>query len=488
MNPQVLIAGAGPTGLVLAIDLARRGIGVRIVDKAGEFFAGSRGDGLQPRTLEVFDDLGVLDAVLAQGAPQAPLLVHLDGQFAMERRMSAWREPTPDVPHPNPWVLAQADTERVLREGLAEFGVRVETGTAVVDFSADDAGVSVTLDRAGTTETVRADYLVGADGGRSIVRKTLGIPFEGTTDESIRMLLGDVCADVLDHSVGYWFADSTSPMDGIALMPLPGGRKFQFATGLSAESGTELAVLQDHVTRRSRRDDIILSDLTWSTVWRPNVRLAQRYRSGRVFLAGDAAHVHPPTGGQGLNTGVQDAYNLGWKLEVALRHPGPASEALLDSYETERRAVAARILGLSSALLDKTVKGDPDAMDREGTHQLDISYRETGDDSAGLRAGDRAPDAPLVDADGKPVRLFDLFRGPHATLLAFGPGMAADQAGSAAADLRTVHVAGPESASGNGEFIDAEGAARRAYDVAGSGWVVVRPDGYVGSRSTPTAR
>ncbi|MVU77993.1 FAD-binding protein [Nocardia sp. ET3-3] len=480
MNPQVLIVGAGPTGLTLAIDLARRGLAVRIVDKAEEFFAGSRGDGIQPRTLEVFEDLGVLDAVLAQGAPQAPLLVHLDGQFVMERRMSAWREPTPAVPHPNPWVLAQADTERVLRERLAEFGVRVESGTALVEFAADADGVSATLEHAGVTETVRVEYLVGADGGRSTVRKALGIPFEGTTDESIRMLLGDVRADVLDHSVGYWFADSESPMDGIALMPLPGGRTFQFATGLGADSDTGLAVLQDHVTRRSRRDDIVLSDLTWSTVWRPNVRLAQRYRVGRVFLAGDAAHVHPPTGGQGLNTGIQDAHNLGWKLEAALRDPGAASEALLDSYETERRGVAARILGLSSALLDKTVKGDPDAMDREGTHQLDLGYRDPADTAAALRVGDRAPDAPLTDSNGKTVRLFELFSGPHATLLQFGPGTEAP----IPAGTRIVRVVAPEFASGEGELVDAEGHARRAYDACDGMRIHVRPDGYVGSIDT----
>lgn len=487
MNPQVIIAGAGPTGLTLAIDLARRGVTVRIVDRAAEFFAGSRGDGLQPRTLEVFDDLGVLDAVLAQGAPQAPLLVHLDGEFVMERRMSAWREPTADVPHPNPWVLAQADTERVLRERLAEFGVRVESGTALVDFGADADGVTVTLDREGATERVRAGYLVGADGGRSTVRKALGIAFEGATDESIRLLLGDVCADVLDHSVGYWFADSDSPMDGIALMPLPGGRKFQFATGLDTDSGTDLEVLQAQVTRWSRRDDIVLSDLTWSTVWRPNVRLAQRYRSGRVFLAGDAAHVHPPTGGQGLNTGVQDAYNLGWKLAAALRDPGAAAEALLDSYETERRAVAARVLGLSSELLDKTVKGDPDAMDREGTHQLDISYRDAQDNSPGLRPGDRAPDAPLIDANGKTVRLFDLFRGPHATMLLFGRDTIGDPDRSPATDLRTVRLAGTETALVEGEFSDAGGHARRAYDGADGTWVIVRPDGHLGAVGTTTA-
>ncbi|WP_433672859.1 FAD-dependent monooxygenase [Nocardia sp. CA-136227] len=488
MNPQVIIAGAGPTGLTLAIDLARRGVAVRIVDRATEFFAGSRGDGLQPRTLEVFDDLGVLDAVLAQGAPQAPLLVHLDGEFVMERRMSAWREPSADVPHPNPWVLAQADTERVLRDRLAEFGVRVESGTALVDFSADADAVTVTLEHDGVTEQVRAGYLVGADGGRSTVRKALGIAFEGVTDESIRLLLGDVRADTLDHSVGYWFADSDSPMDGIALMPLPGGRKFQFATGLDADSGTGLEVLQEHVTRRSRRDDIVLSDLSWSTVWRPNVRLAQRYRSGRVFLAGDAAHVHPPTGGQGLNTGVQDAYNLGWKLAAALRDPGAATEALLDSYETERRAVAARVLGLSAELLDKTVKGDPDAMDREGTHQLDISYRDAQDNSPGVRSGDRAPDAPLTDADGKTVRLFDLFRGPHATLLAFGRDTTGDPDHSLATDLRTVRLVGTETALVEGEFSDAEGHARRAYDAADGTWVIVRPDGHLGAAGTATAR
>ncbi|WP_040809337.1 FAD-dependent monooxygenase [Nocardia concava] len=478
MNTQVLVAGAGPTGLTLAIDLARRGIAVRVIDKAEEFFAGSRGDGIQPRTLEVFEDLGVLDAVLAQGMPQAPLLIHMDGQFVMERRMSQWREPTSEVPHPNPWVLAQADTERVLRERLAEFGVRVELGTALVEFDGDDDGVTAVLEHAGARESVRVDYLVGADGGRSTVRKALGIAFEGSTDESIRMLLGDVRADVLDHSVGYWFSDSSAPMDGIALMPLPGGRRFQFATGLDVDSGTDLAVLQDFVTRRSRREDIVLSELTWSTVWRPNVRLAQRYRVGRVFLAGDAAHVHPPTGGQGLNTGVQDAYNLGWKLEVALRNPGPGSEALLDSYETERRTTAARVLGLSSELLDRTVKGDPDAMDREGTHQLDISYRtEPGD---GLQVGDRAPDAPLTDANGKTVRLFELFSGPHATLLEFGPEAGDGSVASIATDTKVVRVLAAGSQPGVGEFVDADGHAQRSYQANAHTRVLVRPDGYVG--------
>ncbi|MEV6769150.1 FAD-dependent monooxygenase [Nocardia sp. NPDC051030] len=500
MKPQVLIAGAGPTGLTLGIDLARRGVAVRIVDKAEKFFDGSRGDGIQPRTLEVFGDLGVLDAVLDAGTPQALMRVYLGGEFVMHRRMTEWREPTPDVPHPNPWVLGQSDTERILRDRLAEFGVRVELSTALVDFNADEQGVTATLSHVGTLETVRADYLVGADGGRSTVRKALGIAFEGTTDESIRMLLGDVRVDSLDHTHGYWFAEPDAPMDGFAMTPLPHDRKFQFMAPLAEDSGTDLASLQAIVNTRSQRTDIVLSDLTWSTVWRPNIRLAEHFRAGRVFLAGDAAHVHPPTGGQGMNTGVQDAYNLGWKLEAALRNPNPDTESLLDTYETERRTVAARVLGLSSDLLDKTVQGDADAMNREGTQQLDISYRNLllhnpSDPShdGRLHAGDRAPDAPLSTADGA-TTLFDLFRGPHATLLVFGDAPTPEITGPSVS-TRIVSVLIPDNHStapisgtlDHDIVIDIEGHAFHAYGVTDSGHALVRPDGYVGALAVDIA-
>ena len=240
--------------------------------------------------------------------------------------------------------------------------------------------------RLSTGETGRFDYLVGADGGASFVRKAVGVAFPGTTDESFRLLLGDVAAPELDRGSGYWFAAADDPRTGVALTPLPGTGYFQFGTPLGEGDDVSLEALQAMLDKFSA--GVRLTGLGWSTVWRPNVRLAERYRAGRVFLAGDAAHVHPPTGGQGMNTGVQDAYNLGWKL---------AAETALDTYETERRAVAARVLGVSTELLDRFAQGHPEAHKRgEESFGLDITYRAA--DAAGpLVTGDRAPDAPVLD-------------------------------------------------------------------------------------------
>ncbi|HEY1701454.1 MAG TPA: FAD-dependent monooxygenase [Trebonia sp.] len=482
---KVLIAGGGPTGLTLGIDLARRGVDVRVVDKADRFFDGSRGDGIQPRTLEVFDDLGVIDEVLEQGSGLSPIRVHLDGTFVTERWMAEPVGPTADRPYPNPWVLGQSQLEAVLRSRLASFGVRVELGTELVGLSQDDSGVAATLS---TGETARFDYLAGADGGGSFVRKTLGVGFPGTTDESVRMLLGDVAADGLDPSCGYWFASAGDPMTGVVMTPLPGTPYFQFGTPLGDGDTVPLEILSPPETLSLETlqgmldtfsAGIRLTGLGWSTVWRPNVRLADRYRTGRVFLAGDAAHVHPPTGGQGMNTGVQDAYNLGWKL---------ASESSLDTYETERRAVAARVLGVSTGLLERYAEGDPQAHRRgEDTFGLTISYRSP--EAAGaLVTGDRAPDAPVLDASGKRIRLFDLFRGPHFTRLVFGgpapePGALPGNAGTEPEHVYAVLRPG-DSPAGDGHdglyVTDDGGHAFAAYAANAGRSVLVRPDGYLG--------
>jgi 2-polyprenyl-6-methoxyphenol hydroxylase-like FAD-dependent oxidoreductase len=455
---RVLIVGSGPTGLTLAIDLARRDVEVRIVDKAPEFFTGSRADSIQPRTLEVFDDLEVLPRVLATGSAQLPFRIHLDGAFVQERRMAQLRPSTPDVPYPDPWMLGQSELEAILRDRLLGLGVEVELGTEVTGITQDAGGVTA---RFATGESARFHYAVGADGGGSFVRKAIGVAIPGTTDESFRSLIGDVGAPGLDPTVSHWFAASDQPMVGIAMTPLPGTGMFQFNTQLAPDDDASPASMQAKLDRFSA--GVRLSGCRWSTVWRPNMRLAERYRVGRIFLAGDAAHVHPPTGGQGMNTGIQDAYNIGWKL---------AAENGLDSYEAERRAVAARVLGVTGELLERYKHGSADAHTRGEEHTgLTITYR-TSDADGGLAPGDRAPDAPVLNAAGDRIRLFDLFRGPHFTRLAFAaPAIESEHS-------YTVLRAGA-TPSGSSQVVDVTGYAFAAYAAAPGSSVLIRPDGYV---------
>ncbi|WNI15386.1 FAD-dependent monooxygenase [Actinacidiphila sp. ITFR-21] len=459
---RVLIAGGGPTGLTLAIDLARRGVEVRVVDKADGFFRGSRADTIQPRTLEVFDDLGVVDAVLDAGCLPPAYRVHLDGDAVEERRMAELRAPRPDQPYPNPWTLGQSQLEGILRSRLAELGTRVELATELVGLEQDKHAVTA---RFQTGETARFDYLVGADGGASTVRKATGIAFPGTTDETFRLVIGDVHAPGLDPAIGHWFAAATSPMTGVAMTPLPGTGMFQLNTAIGTGEDASLTTMQTALDGFSA--GVHLTGCHWATVWRPNIRLAERFRAGRVFLAGDAAHVHPPTGGQGMNTGIQDAYNLGWKL---------AAQTLLDSYETERKAVAATVLKVSDDLLRQYAAGHAEAHQRGEEHLgLHISYR-TQTAPGALAPGDRAPDAPVQDPTGKRIRLFDLFRGPHATRLVFGAP--APDTDHSYAVLRP----GDDPAGCSRYVIDTDGNAFTAYSVLNApadGHILVRPDGHL---------
>ena len=450
---DVLIAGAGPTGLTLALDLARRGVRCRIVDQAPAVQVGSRGRGLQPRTLEVLDDLGLVDAVIAHGGPYPPLRVHQDGQVVWEGAMSERIAPSPDVPYPNLWMVPQWRTVGLLRDRLAELGVRVEPGAALTAMEQDTAGVTVTLN---DSERVRVGWLVGADGGRSATRRLLGVPFEGTSDETVRVLVADVRVEGLARDTWHLWRPADDPKAMIGLCPLPGTDAFQLTIPNPSCDLSTLETIAGYVAQRTGRADLRLTEVLWQSEWRPNIRLATRFRVGRVFLAGDAAHVHPPAGGQGLNTGVQDAYNLGWKLGAVL---AGAPDSLLDSYEAERLPVAAHVLGLSDRLLQAAVKsqGDPAVLQRGmDERQLGITYRDgplardDRDRPGTVVAGDRAPDGPV--GDGR--RLFDVFRGPQFTLLGFGV-----DAG--------VRVTDPE--------------AFRIYDVDGGTLILVRPDGYIGA-------
>ncbi|WP_406315184.1 FAD-dependent monooxygenase [Streptosporangium sp. NBC_01639] len=503
---DVLIVGAGPTGLTLACDLTRRGISCRIIERSPTPQVGSRGFTLKPRSLEVFDDLGVADRVTAAAQVQSRTRFHLGRPLLFDLRVPP-APPSRRRPYPNSLAIPEWRTEAVLRERLTELGGAVEFGSRLVDFHCDDdQAVTATLQCDDTTETVHASYLVGADGGRSTVRRRLGLDFSGATHDGTRALIADVHIDGLNHrdAVHFWMAANGHIL---VLRPTPHTPTWQAVASLAPDAHgvwpeASLQYLQQAITERTGRTDIRLSDPTWLSVWRYNLRMVDTYRVGRVFLAGDAAHVHSPFGGFGMNTGIQDAYNLGWKLALVLR--GAADEHLLDTYQTERLPVARAILAESDKrfaaatppaiirpLLRFIVKSSfarqqiNDRNDHPTYRTSPLSLNLTGRRSR-LRAGDVAPDAPLRLAPDAPrIRLVDLFRGPHFTILTFGPrhAQAVEHATRDLADhlhAYTVTASRQQPPTGATALIDAEGHIRRTYGAREGTLIVVRPDGYIG--------
>jgi 2-polyprenyl-6-methoxyphenol hydroxylase-like FAD-dependent oxidoreductase len=446
MNTDVLVVGAGPTGLALGIDLARRGVDALVVERGEGLYPGSRGKGLQPRTQEVFDDLGVIDAVRAAGGPYPPRVIWQDGERVGEQRMFDPAGAGEDSPYPEPWMIPQWRTQEILFARLEELGGRVAFGREVSGLTQDEEGVTALF---ATGEPVRARYAVAADGGRSAVRRALGTGMAGETVDPVAFLVADLRLTGLERDAWHTFPPRGDGEAGLAICPLAGTDHFQliarFPEGatpdLSPDGIRKLVAAHSHLAAED------VEQLLYASEFRPRTALADRFRTGRVFLAGDAAHIHSPAGGQGLNTSVQDAYNLGWKLGAVLSDGAP--DALLGTYEEERRPVAAAMLGLSTGVHRGEVRRG------KATRQLGLNYRESSltEERRGagtVRAGDRAPDATV---DG--VRLFDAFRGPHWTLLALGAEA------PEVPDAVTV-VRGP------------------AQEPYGAGLFLVRPDGYVG--------
>jgi 2-polyprenyl-6-methoxyphenol hydroxylase-like FAD-dependent oxidoreductase len=486
MNSQqtsVLIAGAGPTGLTLACDLARRGITFRIIDKAQEYFIGSKGKGLQPRSLEVMDDFGIVEQVLGNGKFHIPFRGYDGSKVLGEKDMHEGRYPTPNTPYASSLITPQWRVEEALRGLLERSGGRVELGTELTGIDQDESAITATLRSDGGEERVVCQYLVAADGGRSFVRKSLQVPFEGETWKDERMYVGDVRLSGLDRDA--WHSWPNHPDGWLALCPLPSTDTFQLQAQIppGEEREPSLELFQKFVKERTGGMDIQLTDAPWLSLYRVNVRMVKQYRIGRVFLAGDAAHVHTPAGGQGMNTGIQDAYNLGWKLEGVLKG---TPDALLDTYEEERLPVAANVLGISTKLY-RQIAGDDEKMRRDAvTLQLGITYKEmslskrAGDVTLNLSSGDRAPDATGLDSSGKAVRLFDFFRGPQFTLLRLFANPDSGEGGLAGVKYVDVMRARPEKHSAAQLFVDAFGHLATAYGGGNGEYVLVRPDGYVG--------
>lgn len=454
MDVDVLVVGAGPAGLALAVDLARRGVDALVVERAGGLFPGSRGKGIQPRTMEVFDDLGVLAAIRAAGGDYPVGMIWQDGRRAGEHRMFDPAEASDDSPYTAPWMVPQWRTQEILLARLEESGGRVAFHREVVAVAQDEDGATVEF----TTGTpVRARYVVAADGGRSTVRRALGITMTGETVDPHPMLVSDVRITGLDRDNWHVFPAREDTGGFLAICPLAGTEDFQVVAQFPEGTAVDLSLdgIRATVAERSHLSPEAVTEVRWASDFRPRTALADRFRSGRVFLSGDAAHLHSPAGGQGLNTSVQDAYNLGWKLGAVLR--GDAPESLLDTYEEERLPVAADMLGLSTRVHRGEVRRSAGT-----TGQLGLGYRgssltlETRADlpEKALRAGDRAPDGTVEG-----VRLFDAFRGPHWTLLTVGT------------DTELPALSAPV-------------VRIRSYETYGDGVFLVRPDGYVGWAGT----
>ncbi|MFD7415964.1 FAD-dependent monooxygenase [Kitasatospora purpeofusca] len=529
---EVLVVGAGPVGLTAAAELRRRGVGCRIVDRLDRPQPYAKAVGLQPRTLEVWEAMGLVGRVLDEAVPLLGQLAFVDGEPGPRLEL----ELPAEVPYRFA-ALPQDTTERLLAEHLAGFGTRVERGTELLGLDQDDDRVRAELATPDGPAVLRARYVLGCDGAHSRVRRAIGVDFAGDAFPE-RYMLGDVEVD-WDLPGGYGVrclrrTGDGAPDDVLVCIPLPGRRRYRVSMlvpsgpedaadgaaagevthGLAGGRGPDLADIQAVLDRLSPRP-ARAGALRWSSVFRISHRLADRYRVGRVFLAGDAAHIHPPTGAQGLNTGVQDAYNLAWKLALALR--GAAADGLLDSYHAERHPVGAEVVGRTV----RHARGEADADDLTTVllrqAQLLVNYRggplgdEGGATGAGPRAGDRAPDCTGLERPltAFPQRLFDLLRArPHHALLLYAGAGAdgaaraehlhalADAARAAAHGLLDVHVllAGDAPAPPEGLLLpyarDAAGSFRAAYAPADGEAFLVRPDGYLGTRlpaPTPAA-
>jgi len=529
---DVLIVGAGPTGLALAAQLQSFGTRFRIIDRARDRARESRALAVQARTLELLQSVGLADALVAKGNTSARLMMHFEG--GRTARMVLGSFAAADTRFPFILFVSQAETEAILGEHLSRNGVTIERGVALSDFVVNDDDVEVVLQLDdGREERARTRYLVGCDGPHSTVRKRAAIPFEG--DVYLQdFMLGDVEAnptpgttltpDSLHSFVG---------REGVAMFfPLrhPTTWRVIAMSGTTARQGQTRANSHDEpisydlslgelqaVVDGATGGGVALHDPAWLTHFRLHHRQAARYHERRMFLAGDAGHIHSPVGAQGMNTGIQDAWNLGWKLALVVS--GAADRRLLVSYETERWPVGRALLrstdrifsvftrSMSSSAVAAWIRRNvvarvlPRVMRAERVRaavfrfasELAISYRNsnvvlegTPTLVAGPRAGDRFPDAD-VHRDGRATTLQREVVGPCLTLVLCGDADAWNRHNEAVANVQarhngllTLHRLTRSAIAG--ALIDESGEALTRLGVRDSAQYLVRPDGYIAYR------
>ena len=477
----VLVAGGGPVGLAMAGELRRRGVAFRAIERAAQRTELSKALVVWPRTLELLRLAGCVDDFTAIGRPVREVQVHANGRIIADIGFSGVISP-----YPYALFIPQSETERLLEAHLERLGGRLERTVELTGFEEGADNIACTLSHAdGRTEHITCDYLVGCDGAHSAVRHGLKVDFAGET-EPAAFMLGDVKLDgaVEDKLQLYWHREGV-----LGIFPMQRGRFRIIADlGPSTEAPQEatLDLIQSALDRRGPTG-MRAYDPVWLSLFQINDRKVADYRHGRVFLTGDAAHIHSPAGGQGMNTGIQDAFNLAWKLALAIN--GKAGDRLLATYSAERSAVGDFVLRNASRLTRLATLRQPVAqMFRNQTFamlmrfaavrrvfartmsELDIRYPKSplsrGRHSAALRPGDRAPDAAAL-IDGRRMQLFDALNRDGFTLLAVG---ATEAPGAIDLAARFHPWVKAVTASAEGEMTARYGA----------GLYVIRPDWYVG--------
>jgi 2-polyprenyl-6-methoxyphenol hydroxylase-like FAD-dependent oxidoreductase len=496
---SVVVVGTGPVGLVLACELARRGVSMRVIDKLPAPTDESRAIIVHARSLEMLERIGVAEGVMASGVHTTGVEFHATGKLLGRIPLD-----TVDSPYPFSISTAQTETERVLTERLSELGVEIERGVELVGFEQDDVEVRSTLRHAdGAEETCASSWIAGTDGSHSTVRDVVGTKLAGSF-KGERFLLGDVEAEYdLDRdSMHSFFSADAGPL---LVFPMIGGRLRLIAQ--VDDSGPPVDPTLDQLQQicDQRAGGITLRSSHWITIFEIHHAQVPAYRFGRAFLAGDAAHVHSPAGGQGMNTGMQDAFNLGWKLALAAN--GRASSELLESYNAERHPVAARVIKQTTRITN--VGTLPHELERklrnfaihlasglapiqsrlaDQTEETDVAYRDSAivatgrADRGGPRPGDAAPDVPGIQPS-----LHGVLAGGtgHTALYLSGTHLHPSALSLEIEGLRHVVVgeAGGEGFDAVLADPDRRVADRYSVGVTG-GLVLVRPDGYIGLRTS----
>ncbi len=485
MSEGVLVVGAGPVGLTMAMALKRLGVEVRIVDRSAARTDRSKALVVWPRTLELLDIQGCVQGFLEAGLEGTGARIQAGGQelvhLAFATARSAYRFAL---------FLPQSETERLLEAELSAIGTAVERRVELLSFAEDGQGVAATLRHPdGRTETMRASFLVGCDGAHSTVRHGLGMPFAGTTEES-DWVLADLEIDgglPPTELLVCWQPDGI-----LALFPIVGGRfrvvaNVGEATGQAEPTLGEVQALLDARGPRGLR----AHDPFWLSRFHINERKVEDYRRGRVFLAGDAAHVHSPAGGQGMNTGMQDAFNLAWKLGLVWH--GRADDRLLESYSPERSAIGEQVLRNATQMTHVAILKNPilqqirnaaagvlghiPALRQRLVDQLtelDLHYEKgplTGTApgaSSRPAGGHRAPDTPLSGVGAGGHRLHEMLRSGRFVILS----------------VATAALSVP----GDLEGLATAARAEAGEDYAGPHHYLIRPDGYVALSTGPDDR